>query len=208
MNIIDISPVIDEASPIFPGDEPYQRQEVLSFKKGDHLALSWIKSTVHIGAHADAPSHYHAEGVGIDSRGLEPYLGPCQVLDLTHVGPRRILLEDLPLVEKWSPRVLLQTKSFPHRAAFQKEFASLSPELIAELAAQGVRLVGIDTPSIDPADSKELESHQAIFRHDLAVLEGLDLGEVKPGVYQLIALPLKLGGADASPVRAVLLDKQ
>jgi arylformamidase len=116
----------------------------------------------------------------------------------------RLLPEHLgvPVV---APRVLFKTGSFPNPDVWSGDFNSLSPELIEQLARSGVRLVGIDTPSIDPADDTELRSHAAVYRHDLCVLEGLVLDEVAPGRYTLVALPLKLAGADAAPVRAVLL---
>ncbi|MFY7927698.1 MAG: cyclase family protein, partial [Oligoflexus sp.] len=137
---------------------------------------------------------------------LEPYLGPCMVIDVSQVGPRRILPEDLPRDWHPTPRMLFRTLSFRHQNPFQNDFTSLSPELLQLLADKGVKLVGIDTPSVDPADSKALESHQALYRGDFAVLEGLDLDNVNAGMYTLIALPLKLEGADAAPVRAVLID--
>jgi len=208
MKIYDISPVIDASSPVFPGDQPFERQEILAFENGHNLALSWIKTTVHIGAHADAPKHYHPKGQTIDQRSLEYYLGACQVIDVSHVGPRRIMTADLDLTEIKASRVLFKTTSFYHRQAFQNEFTALSPELIDALAAKNVHLLGLDTPSVDPANSKDLESHQAIYSHNLAILEGLDLDQVPAGNYQLIALPLRIAGSDASPVRAILIDGQ
>ncbi|MFW7377179.1 MAG: cyclase family protein [Oligoflexus sp.] len=208
MKIYDISPLIDQNSPVFPGDEAFHREETLSFTKGHHLALSWIKSTVHIGAHTDAPSHYHKDGQTIDQRSLEYYLGPCQVIDVTHVGPRRLQITDIDIRQIKAPRVLFKTKSFAHRQAFQKEFTSLAPELISALAQENVCLIGLDTPSVDPEDSKDLESHQTVYQHKLAILEGVDLDEVDEGSYHLIALPLKIAGGDASPVRAVLIEGQ
>jgi arylformamidase len=176
----------------------------MDFKKGDHLGLSWIKTTLHIGAHADAPSHYHREGASIDQRDLSLYMGKAQVIDVRHVGPRRILPSDFDLASISVPRVLFKSGSFQHAEPFQTAFTSLSPELIEALAARGVRLLGIDTPSVDPADSKDLPSHQALYRHDFAVLEGIDLDQVPAGHWKLSALPLALAEADASPVRAVL----
>ena len=203
--IIDISPLIQAETPVFPGDQSFERQLALDFSRGDHLTLSSILTTVHIGAHADAPSHYHAQGQSIDVRDLSLYLGRCQVVDVSHVGPRRLLPDDLHLELIEEPRVLFKTLSFQHQKAFQNQFTSLSPALIAALKLKNVRLVGIDTPSVDPADSKALESHQALYDGDFAVLEGIDLDRVEPGTYTLIALPLKLAGLDASPVRAVLI---
>ncbi len=204
MEYFDISPRISPISPVFPGDQAYERQVTMDFKNGDHLGLSWIKSTLHIGAHADAPSHYHRNGASIDQRDLRLYMGRCQVIDVTHVGPRRIMPNDIDLGSIEAPRVLFKSCSFIHTEPFQLAFTSLSPELIDALATRGVRLLGIDSPSVDPADSKDLPSHQALYRHDFAVLEGIDLDRVPPGVWKLSALPLALADADASPVRAVL----
>ena len=143
---------------------------------------------------------YVRDGAGIDERPLETYLGPCQVV--LAEGQGRIAWEEMP--ELLAPRVLFRTGSFPDPDHFNTDFRSLSVELVEQLAARGVVLVGLDTPSVDPFHSKELEAHKAIAREDLAILEGVVLSHVEPGLYELIALPLKLAGADASPVRAVL----
>lgn len=208
MQIYDISPVISEKTAVFPGDQPFSRQVAMTFDKGDHLELSAIHTTLHIGAHADAPSHYHPDAPSIDRRDLEFYIGPCQVVHVTRVQDgreRRLSPADLNGLAFSAPRVLFATHSFLQPDQWQDDFVSFSPELIDHLAQSGVKLVGLDTPSVDPAASKHLESHHAIYRHDMAVLEGLVLTEVPDGVYTLVALPLKLKGADASPVRAVLI---
>ncbi|RZA23280.1 MAG: kynurenine formamidase [Proteobacteria bacterium] len=207
MKIHDISPVVNEKTPVFPGDQAFERKVLLDLHKGDNIGLSWVKSTVHIGAHTDAPSHYHKEGEAIDKRDLSLYIGDCQVIDVRAVGPRRILPSDLSGQMIRAKRILFKTETFLHDQPFQNNFSSLSPELIDWLNTQGVRLVGIDTPSVDPADSKDLPSHAALYRNDFAVLEGIDLGGVEPGLYELVALPLKLENADASPVRAILLER-
>jgi arylformamidase len=100
-------------------------------------------------------------------------------------------------------RVLVRTYT-KAPTTWDPDFAAFAPETIAWLASLGVTLVGIDTPSVDPADSKTLDSHQQLLRHDMRVLENLVLDDVAPGDYELIALPLKLTGADAAPVRAIL----
>lgn len=202
--LIDISPPIHPGLAVFPGDTAYTRKVAMDMNQGDHLTLSAIEATVHLGAHADAPNHYLADGQDIASRPLERYFGRCQVVEVEvergeRIEPRHLRTQIL------SPRVLFKTQTFPDPDAWNDDFASLSPVLIDMLAAQGVVLVGIDTPSVDPATDKVLPSHAALARHDMSVLEGLVLTEVKPGHYTLIALPLPLVGADASPVRAVLL---
>lgn len=203
--IINISPLLSSRTAVFPGDTPFLRKTGLSFESGNHLELSAITSTLHIGAHADAPSHYHPEGKKIHERSLEAYLGPVQVIRV-HAAPRaRIEVAHLQGVAILAPRVLFRTDSFPNANHWRDDFNSLSPALLDKLAAEGVLLVGIDTPSVDPSDSKKLEAHAALFRHDFAVLEGLDLSGVNDGLYTLVALPLNIENGEASPVRAVLL---
>ena len=204
MTLIDISPPIDSSIAVFPGDTPFVRTVSEDIAAGANVTLSDIRTTVHVGAHADAPSHYAAGGVDIAARDLHYYLGPCSVVHVEGARGRRIMPDDLEGKRIAAPRVLLRTGTYPDPRTWNDDFASLSPELIDWLHAQGVILVGIDTPSVDPADSKVLEAHQALARHDMANLEGLVLDHVSEGRYELIALPLRLAGADGSPVRAVL----
>jgi arylformamidase len=202
--ILDISPLLSERVAVWPGDTPFRRTTNLSIDGGANIDLSDIHTTVHVGAHTDSPSHYVAGGQSIDQRPLDLYLGPCQVIAVSLPRGARIQPEHLP-GGTLAPRVLFKTGSFPDPDHFNEDFAALSGPLIHELARQGVRLVGIDTPSIDLCHDKVLESHQAVAAHDLAVLEGIVLDAVEPGAYTLVALPLAIEGSDASPVRAVLL---
>lgn len=202
--LIDITPTVSERLAVWPGDVAYSRSVALDMQTGDNLTLSATHSTVHLGAHTDAPNHYAKDGAGISERALEPYYGPCQVMRVNIKHGERILPDHLsgPVT---APRVLFHTGTYPDPESWNGDFASLSPELIDFLANHGVVLVGIDTPSIDLSDDKVLLSHNAVARHDLAILEGIVLEDVEPGNYTLVALPLKLEGADASPVRAVLV---
>jgi arylformamidase len=204
--IHDITPTISARIAVWPGDVGFSRQEVLSIDAGDNIDLSAIHTTVHLGAHTDAPSHYVQGGEGISERDLEIYFGPCQVITASTVRGQSVVPGDLQVAIQ-APRVLFRTESFPDPEVFNEDFTSLSAVLIDSLAEQGVRLVGIDTPSIDPFSSKDLPGHAAIARHDMAILEGVVLTGVPDGVYTLVALPLKLEGADASPVRAVLIEE-
>src|SRR5262245_1424211 len=173
---------------------------------GAHLTLSTLRTTVHVGAHADAPSHYARGAASIDKRPLDLYLGPCQVLRLDARRGEVLQPADLQGTSIAAPRVLLATGTFPDPTVFNEDFAALSPLLIDFLHERGARLVGVDTPSLDPCDSKTLAAHQACLRHDMGILEGLVLAHVPEGTYELIALPLPLAGADGSPVRAILRD--
>lgn len=203
----DISPLISEEIAVFPGDQPFSRQVSLSFAKGDHLELSSIVTTVHLGAHADGANHYSPKGQGIQARRLLDYMGLCQVVRMAASPGERIGLRHWGKREVLAPRVLFYTGSFPDPNQWREDFNSLSPELIEYLAGAQVCLVGIDTPSIDPASAKNLESHQAVARHGLSILEGLVLEAVPEGLYHLVALPLPLKDLDASPVRAILLPR-
>ena len=204
--LFDISPVVSAALAVWPGDTPASREVLLDMARGDPLTLSTLRATVHLGAHADAPSHYGREAETIESRPLEPYLGTCQVVRIASARGRRIGTADLAS-EIRAERVLFATGTYPDPHRFDEAFAALAPDLIEHLAGLGVRLVGIDTPSVDPFDSKRLEAHQACLRCDMAILEGLVLDGVPEGTYELIALPLRLSGFDASPVRAVLRER-
>jgi arylformamidase len=200
--LYDISPPIDTALKVWPGDTPLRREILLDTHRGDNITLSTLHATVHLGAHTDAPSHYGGNP-SIEQRPLEPYLGPCQVVRAVVARAARIQPEDLTSPIR-APRVLIHTATFPDPTDFNEDFAALSVELIDHLHARGVRLVGIDTPSVDLFSSKDLPAHKRILAHDMCNLEGLVLTDVPEGNYELIALPLKLVGFDASPVRAIL----
>lgn len=201
--LYDISPPLNEQLAVWPGDSPLRREVLLVMRNGDNITLSTLHGTVHLGAHADAPSHYGVDGPTIEQRSLDYYLGPCQVMRLQ--APRAaVITPDLLPGPIQAPRLLLATGTFPDPTQFNEDFAALSPELVEYLHGQGVRTVGVDTPSVDPFTSKDLPAHRAFLRLDMAILEGLVLRDVSEGAYELIALPLRLMGFDASPVRAVL----
>jgi arylformamidase len=204
MTLIDISPIIDSRIHVWPGDTPFAHTINLDIAQGANITLSHIQTTVHVGAHADAPNHYVAGGEDIASRRLDLYLGLCNVVTVAVGRGERIYPEDVDVTGITAARVLFRTGTFPDPYAWNDDFASLSPELVHALHERGVILAGIDTPSVDPFGSKELEAHQALAEHDMAPLEGLLLEGVPDGEYELIALPLRLRYADASPVRAVL----
>jgi arylformamidase len=201
--IYDITPAISPRLCVWPGDTPPSREVLCDLHRGDNITLSTLRASVHLGAHADAPSHYGADAPTIDQRSLDYYVGPCQVVRLTVPRKVRITPSMLPGPIQ-APRVLLATGTYLDPENFNEDFAALAPELVESLHHQGVKLIGIDTPSVDLFDSKDLPSHQRFLKYDMAILEGLLLKDVPEGLYELIALPLKLVGFDASPVRAIL----
>ena len=212
MRIRDISPGVHARSPVFPGDTPYAQRWSATIGPGCPVNVSALTLSPHVGAHADAPLHYDPSGAAVGALDLEPYLGPCRVIHaldcgalvrlehLAHALDARGLAGGLP------PRVLVRTYREHPGDRWDDALAGFAPEAVAALADRGVRLVGIDTASIDPAASKTLPAHRAVRERGLRVLENLVLDDVPEGDYELIALPLKLLQADASPVRAVLRD--
>jgi arylformamidase len=200
----DISPAVSSRSPVFPGDTPYKQHWRWSIGANCPVNVSEITMSPHVGAHADAPLHYDAEGAPVGTLGLEPFLGPCRVIHAIHGRPLITIDDLLPSLAGAPPRILVRTSMRAATELWSDEFSAFAPETVAYLADKGVLLIGIDTPSIDPASSKTLDSHQTILRHNMRVLENLVLDAVPAGDYELIALPLAFIEADASPVRAVL----
>ncbi len=198
----DITPLISEDIPVWPGSKAPKRTIECDMRKGSSVTSSSLTATCHLGAHADAPSHYTMKGEAIHERSLDYYLGKCQVVRVDL--PLNSLIHYSHLAGINAPRILFATDSFDYNRSFRPDFVALDPQLMEKLAEFGVMTVGIDTPSVDLFESKTLESHQMAKRYNMALLEGLDLKGVPEGIYELIALPLKLKGFDASPVRAIL----
>ncbi|MES2155152.1 MAG: cyclase family protein [bacterium] len=203
VRFIDISPPINDAIKNWPGDIPYKMEKSSDVHK-DGIDIGSMHTSFHVGAHTDAHRHYATDGPDAATMPLTAYYGPCQVIETTTARGKRILPAHLtsPIT---TPRVLLKTGTFPDPTEWNEDFAAPDPKLIDHLADAGCILVGLDTPSTDLFASKGLEAHKRLFARGMVNLEGLVLAHVKPGTYTLIALPLRLEGADASPVRAVLI---
>jgi arylformamidase len=201
--LYDLSPTLRPETPVWPGDTPFSSHLTHSLAQGDPVNLSALTTTPHLGSHVDAPLHTEPRGESFAELPLDPYLGLCRVVKVPPVAkiePRHV--EGLDLGNP--RRLLFKTESLADRRVFSERFTALSPELAHLLAERRLLLVGLDTPSVDPYDSAGLDAHHILARGGVAILEGLLLEGVPEGIYELIALPLKLAGLDASPVRAVL----
>ncbi len=203
MTLYDISPAISSDLSVWPGDTPPSREVVLDLARGDDFTLSTLRATVHLGAHVDAPSHYGLGAPSIEQWSPDRFLGPCQLIRVAVERGAKVTTQMLAGTVQ-AERVLLATDTFPDPTDFNEDFAACAPDVIDALAQQGVVLIGIDTPSVDLFAAKEPVAHRACLRNDVAILEGLVLRDVPAGLYELIAVPLKLVGFDASPVRALL----
>ena len=214
MKIHDISRTIRQGIGVWPGDTDFDFGLVARIAEGSSVNVGRVEMSVHTGTHIDAPFHFDDAGAGASDVDLAKYIGPCVVADVRPKGAdgdqRGILPAHLPegLGDELSgaPRVLL--RSYAERPeAFDESMCHATPELADWLAEHGVVLLGVDTDSMDAFESKELPAHQRLNHHGIAILEGMDLSGVPAGRYELVALPLKIEGADGSPVRAILIER-
>lgn len=201
--IWEISQQVRPGIPVWPGDTVYALETTWAIGPGCPVNVSRLTLSTHTGTHADAPLHYDAAGDAIGDLDMDVYIGRCQVISLAPGTPLAMVEHVLPHLKDGVERVLLHSFArFPDN--WVSDFTAIDAVLIDALAARGVRLIGTDAPSIDPETSKSLDAHKAVRRRDMRILEGLVLDDVPDGEYELIALPIRLMGADAAPVRAIL----
>jgi arylformamidase len=212
MKIWDISRTLSDDFAEWPGDEPFHYRSTREIAKGQSVNLGAITMSLHNGTHADARFHFDQKGESIDKTPLDIYLGRATVVDLAQTFLRSkekqlITAEDLkPHAEEIAAtsRLLVKTGRWSDSTIFPNQIPVIAADVPAWLQKNGVKLLGLDLPSMDEIDSKSLQNHHALARAGIAVVESLDLGEVAPGIYNLAALPLKIAGGDGAPVRAVL----
>jgi arylformamidase len=202
--LIDISPSLSVGMAVFPGDAAFEAGQTFTIGPGCPVNVARIAMSTHCGAHADAPLHYDPAGASIDRLDLNDFIGPARVIDARGTGPLCSFAEIEAALDGAPPRLLFRLMDGGDPLIWPTGFRALAPETVERLALGGTRLIGVDVPSVDPETSKSLPSHMACQRHDLRIVENLVLAGVMPGDYELIALPLRLQGLDAAPVRAVL----
>ena len=203
-NLIDITPPVRPGIAVYPGDAPYETSWTVKISTDCPVNVGQFSMSSHCGAHADAPLHYDAEGLAIDQLDLHDFVGPARLIDARGKGPLCRPQELMPFLKDCPPRVLVRLGEERDPLAWPEGYRALSPETMTLLADAGVRLIGVDVPSVDPDGSENLPSHGIARSRDMRILENLALSAVEPGDYELIALPMKLEGLDAAPVRAIL----
>jgi len=208
MKIMDISLTVTSDLSVWPGAPPVILERLMKMEDGAHNNISHLALSAHAGTHVDAPYHFIADGKTIETLRLDILVGPAHVVEIPQESK---LIGEIDLaqagIKPGMDRVLLKTSNnrywqqagFP----FQKDFAAVSPDGAAYLVTCGVRLVGIDYFSIAPVGDS-IPTHRTLLRAEIIILEGVNLSEIAPGVYQLYCLPLKLGGSDGAPARAIL----
>ncbi len=212
MKIWDISRSLSNEFAEWPGDEPFRYRLTNEIAKGASVNLGAVSMSVHNGTHADARFHFETNGESIEKAPLDLYLGRATVVDLSQSFSRLkekhlITLDDLrPDAEEIAAtsRLLLKTGRWSDSTVFPEKIPVLAADVPVWLQKNGVKLLGVDLPSVDDIDSKSLQNHHALAGAGVAIIESLDLSDVAPGVYNFAALPLKIAGADGAPVRAVL----
>ena len=202
---IDITHPLREEIATWPGDTPYQLTRVLNMSEGSSVNLTTITMSAHTGTHVDAPLHFQDDGTPLDQVDIMPYWGPAQVISVDKPSGG-LLPADLAHVDlSLAPRLLVHsTASHKPSTEFIREFVYPTPQLAEWLAAHGIILYGSDAPSMDDMHSNSLPGHNALQQNGIVIVEGLKLADVEDGVYDFVAMPLKIVGGDGCPVRAVL----
>jgi arylformamidase len=209
MKIYDISVEINPELPVWPGDHKLKLTRSQKLEAGDNANVSQMELGLHTGTHVDAPFHFLEQGVTLDKIALERLVGPVTVLEVPQEASilSGDVLAQLP-ADLIAERVLFKTRNssywseHPHR--FHKDFVAFDQSGADFMVEKGVRLVGIDYLSIAPFRQGKA-THEILLGAGVVILEGLDLSGVSQGEYQLYCLPLKIGGVEGAPVRAILV---
>jgi arylformamidase len=204
MKLWDITQPLRPGLPVWPGDTAYEEERTWQIDGACPVNVSKVTLSTHSGTHADAPLHYDPDGLPSGEVDLSFYLGPCKLLDVTEAGSMVMPSDIEAVLEYPTERLLLRTYRKTPLERWDENFTAIAAATIDALAAVGTRLIGTDTPSLDPQTSRTMDAHNAVCRAGMAILEGLVLDDVPPGDYELIALPIKFANLDAAPVRAVL----
>jgi arylformamidase len=211
MKIFDISrPLFNGLAP-WPGDTAFHYELKWKMAEGATVNVGAVTMGVHNGSHADAPFHFEPDGATIERMPVETYLGDAVVVDLSGAfhgdRTRQITIADIaPAADSFAsaPRLLLKTGVWNDSKVFPEWIPVMAADVPAWLGERKVRLVGLDLPSVDTIEAKVLVNHHALAAAGVAIVESLDLSEVDSGIYHFSALPLRISGADAAPVRAIL----
>jgi arylformamidase len=203
MTWIDISQPLYSKTAVWPGDTNFQFSLNWTKAQTGSVNVGKIELSTHTGTHIDAPFHFDEAGQKVLDLDINRYIGRALVIDM--VDKQSIQVEDLKRVEiNGIQIVLFKTMSWTNRDEFPSHITYIDKGVASYFAEQGIKLVGLDVPSVDPIDSKELAAHHELTTYDIHILEGLVLDQINEGLYELIAIPLPIKDADASPVRAVI----
>ncbi|HEK9098928.1 arylformamidase [Bacillus pfraonensis] len=200
---IDISQPLNNNIATWPGDTPFLYEVSWSKEQSGSVNVGKLMMSIHTGTHIDAPFHFDNNGKRVLDLDINVYVGKARIIDVS--GMESIGAKELEgFVLDGVERLLLRTSSHGNAQQFPKTIPYLRADIAPFLSEKGIRLIGVDVPSVDPLDDKELAAHHQLFKHGIHILENVVLDHVQDGDYELIALPLALTDADGSPVRAVI----
>lgn len=201
----DVTLPLEESTPPYPGDPGLSVQTLMNYERGDGLRLSAISLSAHLGTHVDAPLHFVRTGKSIDQIPLEVLIGPAQVIEvLTRGGISAGQLA--PRLPPSCTRLLIKTSQ--HKQLMPRPTAWLEPEAAQFLVESGLRLLGMDSPSVDSCEAQQARTHQILLEKEIVIIENLALQAVSAGACEMICLPLKLAGLEGAPARVVLRKKE
>jgi arylformamidase len=204
---IDISMLLQHGMPAYPGDVPYRMENSLKIPNGDFCNLGSFEMSMHSGTHIDAPLHFIAAGNSVTEMALDSFCGDVKVVELdihSQVGVAD--LSQNPVVK--GDRILLKilaNQALMDSAVFSPDFIGITSAAAEWLVEKGVMLVGINCSSVDNPRNGDYEAHRILLSAGVVILENIDLSAVEAGEYHLACFPLRLRGANGSPVRAVLM---
>lgn len=202
---LDATLPLDESTPPYPGDPGLRVRRLMDYERGDDLRLSAISLSAHLGTHLDAPLHFVRNGASIEQIALETLIGPAHVIEaLTESGLTAAQLQ--PMLPRHCARLLIKTST--DKTLLPRPTAWLAPEACLLLVEKKIRLVGIDSPSVDALNAERAEAHHILLEHDCLIIENLVLAAITAGEYDMICLPLKLAGLEGAPARVVLKRKE
>jgi arylformamidase len=211
MQIFDISRVLSNDLAPWPGDTAFHFELKSKIADGAMVNAGAVQMGVHNGTHADAVFHFEEGAATIDRMRLETFLGDAVVVDLTKQfggdRTRQIRVADIETCSgalSAAPRLLIKTGAWRDSKIFPEWIPALASDVPEWLRARKVKLLGVDLPSVDPIEATELANHHALAAAQIAIVESLDLRGIEAGIYHFSALPLRISGGDAGPVRAVL----
>lgn len=201
----DITQMLDDDIAHWPEDTPFSYARTVTKAESGSVNIGKIEMSTHIGTHIDAPFHFDDRGATVDALDINRYIGAATVIAVD--GGRTITLEDIEPYRIEGTTLLIRTKDRTERTVFPESIPVLEKRVVEHIASHGIRLFGIDVTSVDDIDSKTLDIHHLLYERDIMILENAVLDDIEPGYYDFVALPLKLRGADGSPVRAALRRK-
>jgi arylformamidase len=208
MAIYDVSLPISESLVVWPGDPPIRITHPIHLDRGDTATVSRLDMGAHTGTHVDAPAHFLRDGQGVDALDLDVLVGPALVIHVPEANALTAEVMEGLDVPPGTERLLFRTRNSDHRAygeqEFDTDFVAIAEDGARWLVDRGVRLVGVDCLSVGPF-SDPVPTHHILLRAGVVAVEGLNLADIAPGVYQLVCLPLKIVGCDGAPARAILI---